>query len=100
MSTKTLAALSISQGKTVLKYARRTSLRKSILWLLCSVLCLLCASSALAQHHGQVTFAGVPVPGATVTATQGDKKLVAITDAQGQYAFPELADGPFSIRVE
>src|SRR6185436_15167631 len=54
----------------------------------------------LAEHHGQVSFAGVAIPGATVTATQGDKKFVAITDSQGQYAFPELADGPFSIQVE
>ena len=29
-----------------------------------------------------VKFAGLPVPGATVTATMGDKKLVAITDAE------------------
>ena len=24
------------------------------------------------EHHGQVTFGGVPVPGAVITATQGD----------------------------
>jgi Carboxypeptidase regulatory-like domain len=45
-------------------------------------------------------FAGVPVPGATVTATQGEKKFVAITDQQGAYSFPELADGPFTVQVE
>ena len=26
----------------------------------------------LASHHGQVLFDGIPVPGATVTATQGN----------------------------
>jgi hypothetical protein len=54
----------------------------------------------ISEHHGQVIFAGVPVPGATVTATQGEKKFVAVTDPQGAYAFPELADGPFTIQVE
>src|SRR6266566_3682124 len=54
----------------------------------------------LTEHHGQVMFAGFPVPGATVTAEQGDKKFIAITDQQGVYSFPELAEGPFTIRVE
>src|SRR2546426_5741810 len=54
----------------------------------------------LTEHHGQVMFGGVPVPGAMVTATQGEKKVVAITDQQGVYSFPELADGPFTIQVE
>src|SRR6185295_18445048 len=54
----------------------------------------------LSEHHGQVIFGGVPVPGATVTAAQGDKKFVAITDLQGAYSFPELADGPFTIQVQ
>ena len=26
------------------------------------------------EYHGQVTFGGLPVPGATITATQGDQK--------------------------
>ena len=54
----------------------------------------------LIEHHGQVMFAGFPVPGATVTAEQGDKKFIAITDQQGVYSFPELAEGPFTIQVE
>src|SRR5436190_14788372 len=54
----------------------------------------------LTEHQGQVIFGGVPVPGATVTATQGEKKFVAITDPQGAYSFSELADGPFTIQVE
>jgi Carboxypeptidase regulatory-like domain len=54
----------------------------------------------LTEHHGQVIFNGVPVPGATVTATQGEKKFVAVTDQQGAYSFPELADGPFTVQVE
>src|SRR5262245_40703985 len=54
----------------------------------------------IAEQHGQVMFAGAPVPGATVTATQGEKKFVAVTDVQGNYSFPDLADGPFTIQVE
>jgi hypothetical protein len=55
---------------------------------------------AAAEHHGQVKFGGLPVPGASVTATQGDKKQVAVTDSQGLYTFPDLADGVWSIEVE
>src|SRR5262249_19591205 len=54
----------------------------------------------LSEHHGQVTFGGVPVPGATVTVTQGEKTLVTVTDQRGVYSFPDLADGPFTIQVE
>src|SRR3954453_10563262 len=52
------------------------------------------------EHHGQVNFAGLPVPGATVTATKGDQRLVAVTDLMGAYTFPELADGVWNLRVE
>jgi hypothetical protein len=55
---------------------------------------------AAAEHHGQVNFNGLPVPGATVTATTGDKKLVAVTDQQGAYSFADLADGVWTIQVE
>src|SRR6185436_7087233 len=43
---------------------------------------------------------GVPVPGVTVTAVRGDKKLVAITNPQGAYSFPDLQDGSWTIEVE
>src|SRR3989442_6820621 len=52
------------------------------------------------EHVGQVTFGGVPVPGATVTATQGEKSFVAITDPMGVYSFPELPDGFWMVQVE
>jgi hypothetical protein len=47
-----------------------------------------------------VKFGGLPLPGATVTAAQGDKKVTAITDQQGAYTFPDLADGVWTIQVE
>src|ERR1035438_2479886 len=52
------------------------------------------------EHHGVVKFGGLAVPGATVTATQGDKKLVAITDPRGVYTFADLPDGVWNLQVE
>src|SRR5580658_10702540 len=52
------------------------------------------------EHHGQVTFGGLPIPGVSVTATQGEKKVVAITDGMGGYSFPDLSDGVWTIQVE
>ena len=57
-------------------------------------------SAGQADHYGQVTFAGLPVPGATVTATQGDLQRTTVTDQQGVYRFVNLADGSWTIRVE
>jgi trimeric autotransporter adhesin len=62
--------------------------------------CLGTLDLTAAEHHGQVKFGGLPVPGATITAVQGDKKLVTVTDAQGLYAFPELQDGIWILKVE
>ncbi len=55
---------------------------------------------AASEHHGLVRFGGLPVPGATVTATQGDKKFVTITDPQGFYSFADLPDGIWTIQVD
>ncbi len=52
------------------------------------------------EHHGVVKFAGLPVPGATVTATMGDKKMVAVSGPDGVYSFPDLADGVWTLQVE
>ena len=51
------------------------------------------------EYHGQVTFGGLPVPGATITATQGSQKSVAISDQQGIYSFADLPDGTWKIEV-
>lgn len=52
------------------------------------------------EHHGTVTLGGLPIPGVTVTATQGDQKVQAVTDGMGTYSFPDLADGTWTITVE
>jgi hypothetical protein len=62
---------------------------------------LLTASSAMAaEYHGLVSFGGLPVPGATVTVTQGGKKFIVVTDTQGFYSFLALADGAATVVVE
>src|ERR1039458_8661408 len=53
-----------------------------------------------AEHHGTVKFGGLPVPGASVTAIQGDKKLLTTTDENGRYSFADLSDGAWTIEVE
>jgi hypothetical protein len=55
---------------------------------------------AASEHHGQVKFGGLPIPGATVTATQGDKKVVTISDSQGMYSFPDLPEGAWTFEIE
>ena len=67
----------------------------------------LCIAASLAasfltasEHRGQVTFNGLPIPGATVTAFQNSGKFVAITDLQGYYSLPDLSDGPCSVEVQ
>ncbi len=57
-------------------------------------------SLTAAEEHGKVQFGGLPVPGATVTASQGDKKVVAVTDEMGGYSFPDLAEGTWSFQIE
>jgi hypothetical protein len=65
-----------------------------------ALLLLAAATLAASEHRGTVKFGGQPVPGATIVATQGDKKLTAVTDQQGAYSFPELADGNWNIEVQ
>ena len=52
------------------------------------------------QHHGVVKSAGLPLPGVTVTAIQGDKKQVTTTDENGAYSFNDLADGVWTLEIE
>jgi hypothetical protein len=56
--------------------------------------------AAASEYYGQVTVAGVPIPGATVTATRGDHRLVVYTDAQGIFRLADVEDGAWSISVE
>jgi hypothetical protein len=65
-----------------------------------SFLLLLAVPAAAADYFGRVSFNGLPVPGATVTATQRDQQLTTVTDQDGVFRLPALADGSWSVRVE
>ena len=52
-----------------------------------------------AQESGSVYAADQPIPGATVTATQGDVKVVGYTDEHGRYSL-NLGPGMWDIQVE
>ena len=68
----------------------------------CAVAWLSVVSAMASPYHGQVTFNGLPLPGSvvTVTATQGDKKVVAISDDQGLFSFADLVDGTWALDIE
>src|SRR5262245_37914101 len=42
----------------------------------------------------------MPVPGATVVLTRGNQKFSTVTDRQGLYEFPDLADGTWKLHIE
>lgn len=52
------------------------------------------------SYHGQVTFGGLPVPGATVTVAQGGKQFTTTTNQEGRYSFAELAAGPWTLEIQ
>ena len=64
------------------------------------LICLAASGLLAAEHQGQVLFSGLAVPGATITATQADKRLVAVTDQKGVYTFKDLPDGTWKFKVE
>jgi hypothetical protein len=60
---------------------------------------LLALSLALNAQTGVVKFSGLPVPGATVIASQGERRTLTTTDETGRYEFPDLAGGAYSLEV-
>ncbi len=56
--------------------------------------------TAVADEHGFVTFNGLPVPGATVTAIQGDKQPAATSDESGRFVLAGLDESAYTLRVE
>jgi trimeric autotransporter adhesin len=66
----------------------------------CLATVLLCGALAHAsEYYGQVTFGGLPAPGATVTATQGDKHFTVLSDERGFYRFADLPDGAWKLEI-
>lgn len=61
---------------------------------------ILAAGLAGAEHRGIVKAKGLPIPGATITIIQGDRKATTSTDEAGAYAFSDLVGGAWTVRVE
>jgi trimeric autotransporter adhesin len=74
------------------------SMRKLLRFCALGLAMALCLSAS--EHHGQVKFGGLPMPGVSVMATKGDQKFVAVTDQQGVYAFADLPDGIWNFQIE
>ena len=53
-----------------------------------------------AEHYGHVLSGKRPIPGATITATQEQTKLVTTTDETGYYSFPDFPKGKWVFKVE
>ncbi len=49
---------------------------------------------------GVVRSAGLPIPGATVTAVQGARRLTTTTDESGRYGFDNVPAGAWTLQVE
>jgi trimeric autotransporter adhesin len=52
------------------------------------------------ELSGRVRFSGVAVPGAVVSATQGDRIVSTVTDDAGTFRFASLEDGAWQLRIE
>ena len=50
--------------------------------------------------QGRVLFSGLPVPGATVTATQGDRTVATVSTEDGVFRLAGVSEGAWSVRVE
>jgi hypothetical protein len=68
--------------------------------LLFAILIVLAAAQAVPTVHvtGTVRSAGLPIPGATVTASQSGKKITTTTDDAGRYEF-DLPAGTWNVDV-
>ena len=79
---------------------RHKTIRSILSALLCFALWLNALPLWAAEVHGQVKFGGLPLPGATISASQGDKNFVAVSDPNGNYSIPDLPDGVWNFKVE
>ena len=67
-----------------------------------AILALLSFTTVLesAEHRGTVRAGELPIPGATVRATQGERESVTWTDEAGRYLFDDLSAGTWVVEVE
>jgi hypothetical protein len=69
-----------------------------MLWCIVTLACA-CRIAAASEYYGKITFGGLPVPGATITATQGSKTITVTSDEGGIFDFDDLPDGHWKIEV-
>jgi hypothetical protein len=81
-----------------LESTRCKPLKRNIAWIAAPIL-IVSSLAAASQYRGRVTFGGLPLPGAAVTATREGKKFTTVTDQQGVYVFPQLTNGTWTIEV-
>ena len=69
--------------------------------LMSAVLLCFCALplARASEYFGQITFGGLPVPGATIIATQGSKTFNVTSDEGGVFHFDDLPDGQWKIQI-
>jgi hypothetical protein len=65
----------------------------------CSLLLLAAGCCVLAAQSGVVRSDGQPIPGATVTVTNGGKTFSTVTDTNGRYQFPPFGSGPSTVEI-
>ena len=74
--------------------------RRSLISMLAMLAAICCSVAAAAsEYRGVITFGGLPLPGATVTLSQGTQQLTTISDQSGAYRFENVADGTWKIEV-
>jgi hypothetical protein len=74
---------------------------RATVWLVVFLLAMGQPATLLASDYfGQVTFNGLPVPGATVTATKASTKASVTTNEDGIYHLANLADGLWTLTIE
>src|SRR5260370_5888553 len=62
--------------------------------------CIAVSVMMASEYHGTVKAGSLPVPGVTVTAIRGDKKVTTTTDEHGVFSFADLPDGTWTLQVE
>jgi trimeric autotransporter adhesin len=63
------------------------------------IVVFLCSLSAALAQTGVVKSEGQPLPGATVRATQGERVLSTLTDANGEFKLANLTPGMWTVDV-
>src|SRR2546430_3505778 len=66
----------------------------------CLLFVLLLSPLSAAQYGGTVRSSELTIPGATISATQGEQKIVTTTDDGGQYVLANLPAGAWTLQVE